>query len=65
MSEPAARYLRPGQIAEQRGVHVRTVRRWIANGTLPSVKIGGVRLVAEDDLLRLLQGSNTHALPLR
>ena len=56
MSGAASRYLRPRAIAEQFGVHVRTVRRWIANGTLPSVKIGGVRLVAEDDLLRLLQG---------
>ena len=56
MNEAAARYIRPREIAEQLGVHVRTVRRWIANGTLPSVKIGGVRVVAEDDLLRLLQG---------
>ncbi len=32
----------------------RTVRRWIANGTLPSVKIGGTRLVAKTDLHRLL-----------
>jgi excisionase family DNA binding protein len=34
---------------------VRTVRRWIADGALPSVKIGGARLVAEADLRRLLQ----------
>lgn len=36
----------------------RTVRRWIANGTLPSVKIGGTRLVAKTDLHRLLSGDS-------
>ena len=34
----------------------RTVRRWIADGTLPSVKIGGTRLVAKATLDRLLSG---------
>ena len=48
-------YLRARQIAELLGVNVRTVRRWIADGTISSVKIGGARLVAETDLLRLLQ----------
>jgi excisionase family DNA binding protein len=33
------------ETAEQWGVSVRTVRRWIADGTLPSVKIGGARIV--------------------
>ncbi len=56
MSGAANSYLRAGQIAAALGVSLRTVRRWIADGTLPSVKIGGVRLVAEDDLLRRLQG---------
>jgi excisionase family DNA binding protein len=55
MGDSKATHLRPRQIAEQLDVSLRTVRRWIANGTLPSVKIGGVRLVAEDDLLRLVQ----------
>lgn len=36
----------------------RTVRRWITNGTLPSVKIGGTRLVAKIDLHRLLSGES-------
>ena len=52
MSEP--QYLRAGEIAELLGVNVRTVRRWIADGTLPSVKIGGARLVLEHHLLMLL-----------
>jgi len=42
----ATAFLRPRQIAEMLGVTERTVRRWIADGTLPSVKLGGARLVA-------------------
>lgn len=50
MSEP--RYLRARAVAELLNVTVRTVRRWIADGTLPSVKFGGARLVAKADLVR-------------
>ncbi len=46
----AAAFLRPGQIAELLGVTERTVRRWIADGILPSVKLGGARLVARATL---------------
>jgi excisionase family DNA binding protein len=62
MSEVAIRYLRAKEIAGQLDVSIRTVRRWISNGTLPSIRIGGVRLVAEDDLLRLLRqrASSSH-----
>jgi excisionase family DNA binding protein len=42
----AAAFLRPRQIAELLGVTERSVRRWIADGTLPSRKLGGARLVA-------------------
>ncbi len=42
----AAAFLRPRRIAEVLGVTERTIRRWIADGTLPSVKLGGARLVA-------------------
>ena len=48
-------YLRAREIAERTGLSVRTIRRLIADGTLPSVRIGGARLVAEADLLRMLQ----------
>jgi excisionase family DNA binding protein len=51
----APEYLRAGDIARLAGVSVRTVRRWIADDTLPSVKIRGVRLVARNGLERLLQ----------
>ncbi len=46
----AAAFLRPRQIAELLGVTERTVRRWIAEGMLPSVKLGGARLVARATL---------------
>lgn len=47
-------YLRAGDIARVAGVSVRTVRRWIAARELPSIKIGGTRLVARAELGRLL-----------
>ena len=47
-------YLRAGEIARRLDVSVRTVRRWIADETLPSVKIAGARLVAEAVLERRL-----------
>ena len=50
----ARTFLRPRQIAELLGVTERTIRRWIADGTLPSVKLGGARLVARTTLERRL-----------
>ena len=47
-------FLRAGEIARLAGVSVRTVRRWIAEETLPSVKLRGVRLVPRKDLERML-----------
>ncbi len=42
----ASAFLRPRQIAEVLPHTERTIRRWIADGTLPSVTLGGARLVA-------------------
>jgi excisionase family DNA binding protein len=53
VSEPCA-YLRAREIAERLGLSERTIRRLIADRTLPSIKIGGARLVAEADLERAL-----------
>ena len=47
-------YLRAKAVADLLGVSVRTVRRWIADGTLPSTKVGGTRLIAGEDLERAL-----------
>jgi excisionase family DNA binding protein len=50
-----AQYLRAGDIARLLPISERTVRRWMADGTLPSTKIGGARLVARADLTRVLR----------
>jgi excisionase family DNA binding protein len=47
-------FLRAGGIARLAGVSVRTVRRWIADHTLPSVRVRGVRLVPRKALERVL-----------
>jgi excisionase family DNA binding protein len=51
-------FLRASDIAGRTGVSIRTVRRWIADGVLPSTKIGGARLVARADLDQLLSPSD-------
>ncbi|HUW74687.1 MAG TPA: helix-turn-helix domain-containing protein [Methyloceanibacter sp.] len=43
-------YLRARDIAELTGVSLRTVRRWIADGAIPSTRVGGARLVAKAEL---------------
>lgn len=47
-------YLRAADISRLTGVSLRTARRWIADEILPSVKLGGARLVARADLECLL-----------
>ena len=55
------KYLRAAEIALLTGMHIRTVRRWIANKTLASTKLGGARLVAIADLDGLLSPSRDTA----
>ncbi len=55
MRSPA--FLRPRLVAELLDVTERTVRRWIADGTLPSVKVGGARLIARTTLEQQLGAS--------
>ena len=50
----AAEYLRAADIARITGMSLRTVRRWIDDEIVPSVKFGGARLVAKAELGRLL-----------
>jgi excisionase family DNA binding protein len=47
-------YLRAADIVRLTGMSLRTVRRWMAEEIIPSVKLGGARLVARTDLERLL-----------
>ena len=53
----AQEYLRARDIAQLTGISLRTARRWIANKTLASGKIGGARLVAKGELERLISPS--------
>lgn len=39
------KYIRAREVAEIHGVTIRTVRRWIATGVIPSEKIGGTRQI--------------------
>jgi excisionase family DNA binding protein len=50
-------YLRAGDIARLTGTTVRTVRRWIADKTIPSRRLGGARFVATADLEAALSAS--------
>ena len=49
-------YRRARKVAELLDLSERTIRRWIADGTLPSVKMGGARLVVMAELERRLTG---------
>jgi excisionase family DNA binding protein len=49
--------LRVLEVADRLGCSVRTVRRRIADGTLPSVKVGALRLVPEEALDRIIRTS--------
>jgi excisionase family DNA binding protein len=53
-------YLRAGDIARLSGASVRTVRRWIADEILPSVKVRGMRLVPSKAVERLLSPASFH-----
>jgi excisionase family DNA binding protein len=47
-------FLRAGDIARLTGASLRTVRRWIADKKVPSVKVSGLRLVARTAVERML-----------
>ena len=47
-------YLSAKEVASLVGVSLRTVRRWIAEGTLPAARVGGVVRIRRRDLERVL-----------
>lgn len=47
--------LTPSEVAKRLGVTLRTVQRWIAEGELPSYKLGKVRRVSEKQLEEFLR----------
>lgn len=54
-------YLTAAQVAERLGISLRTVRRRIADGTLPSVKVGGAVRIPASALDILAPASSAHA----
>lgn len=48
------RLLSVEDVAERLGCSIRTVRRWIADGSLDSVKVGGLRRVTAASLDRFI-----------
>jgi excisionase family DNA binding protein len=44
-----------GQTAEHLGVSIKTVRRWVASGDLPSYRLGRSIRIAEPDLLNFIK----------
>lgn len=48
--------LQLGEAAQAIGISKATIYRRIADGSLPSTRVGGRRLVLRDDLLALLNG---------
>ncbi len=54
--QPAERLTyRVPEVAEKLGIHERTVWRWLREGRLNGVKVGGARLVPADELERLIR----------
>ena len=51
----ARRFIRAGAVASILGLSERTVRRLIADGSLPSIRVRGARLIAVADLTRFLR----------
>jgi excisionase family DNA binding protein len=58
MTSPSE-YLRAGEIARLTGTSLRTARRWIAIGVLPSVKLGGARHGPRGQLLLYIGARHT------
>ncbi|MBN9611004.1 MAG: hypothetical protein BGO26_16700 [Actinobacteria bacterium 69-20] len=56
MRAPVPRYVSIEIAAEMLGVTVRSIRRWIADGTIPASRIGSkVVRIREDDLLAAMR----------
>lgn len=48
------RLLTPAEVAERLQVTLRTVQRWIADGLIPSYKLGKTRRISEEQLNKFL-----------
>jgi excisionase family DNA binding protein len=54
------KFLRADDITRLTGLSLRTVKRWIAEEILPSVKVRGARLVPREGLERVLSPTPPH-----
>jgi excisionase family DNA binding protein len=52
---PSPRYISAQEVARRFDCSLRTVRRWIAEGLLPAVTVGGLCRIAETDLEVMIQ----------
>jgi len=48
-------YLSAQTVAERLSISVKTVRRYLKTGKLPSIKIGKLRRISEDDLAEFIE----------
>ncbi len=62
---PPGAYLSAKEVATLLGVSLRTVRRWIAEGTLPAARLGGVVRIRRADLDRRLDPTAPARPPTR
>lgn len=52
-----AQFLSVAEVARRFDCSIRTVRRWIADGLLPSVTVGGLCRISESDIDAMVQSS--------
>ncbi|MEO8639422.1 MAG: biotin carboxylase N-terminal domain-containing protein, partial [Chloroflexota bacterium] len=57
--------LTPRQVAEELGVTVRTVQRWVADGRLPATRVGGRVRLSRSSLSSVAAGHPTPAFGIR
>jgi excisionase family DNA binding protein len=57
-------YMKIGQVAEMLGVHVNSVRRWIARKQLPAQRIHGQYRVRRVDVLAKLEHVHPQTVPM-
>jgi excisionase family DNA binding protein len=50
------KYFSPDEIGEQFNVKPGTVRKWIADGKLKALKLGGLLRISEESLQKFIEG---------
>ncbi|MCR4430636.1 MAG: helix-turn-helix domain-containing protein [Tepidanaerobacteraceae bacterium] len=51
-------YYTPQEVAEKLKLNIRTLYKWIREGNIKAVKIGGVWRISESEISRLLEGNS-------